>query len=68
MFERLSADAAADLEEEARELYTLQLQSFARSVAGELSLIDQEISLLDHMDDLRELDELAGHTEASSCE
>lgn len=51
-------DSSKDMEEELRELTLLQLQSFCRDSIDEISSIDQEIQLLDHMEDLPEIEEL----------
>lgn len=54
-----------DIEEEIRELSILRIQSRARFACDELGLIIQEIQLLDHMSDLRELEEEFGPSTGS---
>jgi hypothetical protein len=61
-----SSDTGEDLDSEVRELMLLQLQTYARDAIKELHSIQQEIVLLDHMADLRELDELKGTGGSSS--
>lgn len=47
-------DDTIDHEEDLRELLILQLQTYARDAANDLSILTQEITMLEHMDSLRE--------------
>ena len=51
-----------DHEEELRELILLQLQSYCGDSMDELNSIQQEMKLLEHMEDLRELEDVMNPT------
>ena len=57
-----SSSTNDDHEEELRELILLQLQSYCGDSMDELNSIQQEMKLLEHMEDLRELEDVMNPT------